>query len=511
NPEVMNRLPRDRGQSLTDRSFLDTMLVAAAPVAAVSFLVFLYGLQTGGLALGRSYAFTSMVFSQLLVAVSARNGMTPLWRRNPLSNPYLVVVVAGLILIQMASHQNASFAHILQTAELSLQEQIWLLAASAAPMLLLELVKSMQHRVATKESGAAAVGRPWMNWITAGVIAAAAAGAWLQWPAKQGAPARFVTGVIERGSRSRTIEGSGASIEGHETKVFSLVAGVVRFHDCEVGSTVAENQLCATIEHGPSRAAVARLRAAVAKTRIIAARDEIRQARARTTLDRARASGVRRNTLIAERAYEMANDALRHVKALAAQYEADLSGAERDLARTEVRAPVAGLVSERAAQGATAKKDGPPLFVVSNEEGSRIEIAVAPGDVQAIEVGDRAFVEVAGETLPAHVETVRKMQSRVLIGVDAPERRLAPGVSANARIEVESREGLLFAPNEAVLYAQDKCRRPRVDRCASQLWVLRDGRPVAVSVELGSSDGERTEIIGGDLKAGDILILGERD
>ena len=510
NPEVLSRLPRDRSQSLTDRSFLETMLLAAAPVAAVSFLVFLYGLQTGGLALGRSYAFTSMVFSQLLVALSARNGMTPMWRRNPLSNPYLVAVVGGLILIQMASHQNASFAHILQTAELSLHEQISLLAASAGPMVLLEFVKSASHRVAPKEPGAAALGRPWLNWITAGVIAAAAAGAWLQWPARQGTPTHIVTGAVERGSLSRTIEGSGAAIEGRETQIFAPMPGVVRFHDCEVGSRVVENQLCATIEHRPSRVAAAQLQAALAKTRAVAARNEIRLARARMTLDRARGSSVRRNKLGAERAYERANDALRRVNALVAQYEADLGRAERDFARTEIRVPVAGVVSERAAQGAMAKAGGLPLLVVRNEERSKIEIAVAPGDVQAIKVGDRAFVEMAGETLPAHVETVRKMQSRVVIGVDAPERRLAPGVAANARIEVESREGVLVAPNEAVRYARDKCGQPRVNQCALQLWVLRDGKAVAVSVELGLSDGERTEIVGGDLRAGDVLILGER-
>ena len=203
---------------------------------------------------------------------------------------------------------------------------------------------------------------------------------------------------------------------------------------------------------------------------------------------------------------------MRRVKALAAQYEADLSGAEGDLARTEIRAPVAGLVSERAAQGATAKTDGPPLLVVSNKEGSKIEIAVAPGDLQAIKIGDHAFVEVAGETLPAHVETVRKMQNRVVISLDdRPDRRLAPGAATPARIEVEHQEGALVAPNEAVRYARNKCSQERAVQCASQLWVLRNGRPVAVSVELGSSDGERTEIIGGDLKAGDILILGERD
>ncbi len=332
NPEVMSRLPRDRGQSLTDTSFLETMLLAAAPVAAVSFLVFLYGLQTGGLALGRSYAFTSMVFSQLFVALSARNGMTPLWRRNPLSNPYLIVVTGALILIQLTSHQSASFAHILQVAELSLHEEILLLAASATPMLLLELVKSASYFVASGEAGAAALGRPWMNWITAGVIAAGAAGAWLQWPARQGTPVRYVTGAVERGSLSRAIEGSGAMLESAKTSVFAPMRGVVQFHDCEVGSKVFENQLCATIGAGPcsrlgrslaGRARESARRGGEKPGRVLPARA--------TTLDRARAAGVRRNTLTAQRGYEEASKALRRANALAARYEVELAKTKREL------------------------------------------------------------------------------------------------------------------------------------------------------------------------------------
>jgi hypothetical protein len=41
--------------------------------------------------------------------------------------------------------------------------------------------------------------------------------------------------------------------------------------------------------------------------------------------------------------------------------------------------------------------------------------------------------------------------------------------------------------------------------------VLRDEKAVAVSVTLGSTDGERTEIVSGDLKAGDALIVGQRE
>ena len=43
-----------------------------------------------------------------------------------------------------------------------------------------------------------------------------------------------------------------------------------------------------------------------------------------------------------------------------------------------------------------------------------------------------------------------------------------------------------------------------------QVWTLREGRPTAVLVQLGLPDGVFTEIVKGDLKPGDDLIISER-
>jgi len=45
---------------------------------------------------------------------------------------------------------------------------------------------------------------------------------------------------------------------------------------------------------------------------------------------------------------------------------------------------------------------------------------------------------------------------------------------------------------------------------AQQVWVLRDGAPVAVSVTPGISDGRMTEITTGDLAEGMAVITDQR-
>ena len=38
------------------------------------------------------------------------------------------------------------------------------------------------------------------------------------------------------------------------------------------------------------------------------------------------------------------------------------------------------------------------------------------------------------------------------------------------------------------------------------VYVLRDGVPAAVTIEIGATDGVNTEVKGGDLKAGDQVV-----
>jgi len=45
---------------------------------------------------------------------------------------------------------------------------------------------------------------------------------------------------------------------------------------------------------------------------------------------------------------------------------------------------------------------------------------------------------------------------------------------------------------------------------ARQVWVLRDGAPVAVAVTPGISDGRMTEIVAGDLQPGMAVITGQK-
>jgi HlyD family secretion protein len=87
----------------------------------------------------------------------------------------------------------------------------------------------------------------------------------------------------------------------------------------------------------------------------------------------------------------------------------------------------------------------------------------------------------------------------VVISAENPDQSLLPGMTANVRVVVDSRDNALLVANAALRF------RP----AAGRLWIVgEDGKPAPVAVKTGLSDGARTEIVEGPLKEGDEVILG---
>jgi HlyD family secretion protein len=98
-----------------------------------------------------------------------------------------------------------------------------------------------------------------------------------------------------------------------------------------------------------------------------------------------------------------------------------------------------------------------------------------------------------------------------------------PGVTASTRIIVANKNDVIRIPNQALRYSPGGLMGPsqpalepvaRAEAKSPQnrmarIWVLHDGAPMSVSVVPGLDDDNFTEIIEGDLKPGDLVIVGE--
>jgi HlyD family secretion protein len=94
-----------------------------------------------------------------------------------------------------------------------------------------------------------------------------------------------------------------------------------------------------------------------------------------------------------------------------------------------------------------------------------------------------------------------------------------PGMTAYVNVEVAQRKGVLVVPNAALRFrpaeATDVAARgkaqPRAEARSGSVYVLEAGRLRAVSVRVGITDGRVTEIAAGELKAGDLVVVGAQE
>jgi Ca2+-transporting ATPase len=146
----MKQKPRDSRESITDRRFVGILALSGVLSATLAFTVYVVVLQTHPPETARSWAFTVLVFEELLRAFSARSETQALWRMSPFSNPALVVVVLVSIGLQVLAQQSEAFGRFLQVVPMSLSDSALLLALAALPLCVLEVAKAVRRRRASR-------------------------------------------------------------------------------------------------------------------------------------------------------------------------------------------------------------------------------------------------------------------------------------------------------------------------------------------------------------------------
>jgi HlyD family secretion protein len=183
------------------------------------------------------------------------------------------------------------------------------------------------------------------------------------------------------------------------------------------------------------------------------------------------------------------------------------------------------------------------LFTIA-EDLSRMQLMVDvdEADVGQVQPGQDATFTVDAwpeREFPAKVTQVRygaKSQQGVVtyetvLAFDNSERLLRPGMTATVVIVVGSVSNSVLVPNAALRYeppareesksggllqsllSKQHPKAPSADMRAetpgakSHVWVLRNGRPARVDVELGRSDGTWTGVRGQGIEPGMSLIV----
>lgn len=211
---------------------------------------------------------------------------------------------------------------------------------------------------------------------------------------------------------------------------------------------------------------------------------------------------------------------------------ASLHQAQIDLDRTDIRAPIAGVVIKRSiepGQTVAVSLSAPELFTIAKDL-SEIEVhaRVDESDVGRVKTGQTAIFTVDAypeQKFEGTVMQIRKapevsqnvVSYAVVIEAANPSELMLPGMTALVEIITARKDNVLQIPNAALRFQMPAASLPPgvdsgdMDPTRQGVWVLRrNGDRERVPLEIGYSDGEYSEIRSGDLSADDQVIVGYR-
>jgi Ca2+-transporting ATPase len=138
---VMQRPPRGADRPIMGRDEWWLVARSALVEAGVALGVFVWALQTRSLIEARSFAFATLVFSELMRAFPARSRSRTGFEVGLLSNVRLLAVVVALMTLQIAMHQVPAARRLLGISALSPFEWALALTLGLVPATVLELSK----------------------------------------------------------------------------------------------------------------------------------------------------------------------------------------------------------------------------------------------------------------------------------------------------------------------------------------------------------------------------------
>jgi HlyD family secretion protein len=287
---------------------------------------------------------------------------------------------------------------------------------------------------------------------------------------------------VERQDIVSSVSASGMIEARTKVNVQSSVIGEIVELPVEEGDAVRRGDLLVQIDPERYRSEVDRLSANVRMQKIQLREAEVRLADALRRLERSRdlydGSGLvsRESLEQAELQAATGEIAIESLREQIAQAEASLARARDDLAKTTIRSPMDGTVTQLNAEKGeitltgTMNNPGTIIMVVSDMGEILAEVDVDETRVVQVEHGQRArvVVDAVGETRP-YLGTVNEIagtatqrqgeQVRVFpvkVVLDEVDPQLRPGMTAKAKITTESAEDMLTVPIQAVVLRPQK-------------------------------------------------------
>ena len=214
----------------------------------------------------------------------------------------------------------------------------------------------------------------------------------------------------------------------------------------------------------------------------------------------------------AQRAYERLKDGPNPQEVAAA--EARVLAAKAALEQAKIVAPFDGYITESLVQAGNRVRAGQAAFQLHDLSALLVDLKVSEMDINRVALRQKVTLrfeaipgkEYGGEVIEIATAPLRDGASgeaagvhfRVTVRVEEADEQLKPGMSAEAVIRVQEVQEALLVPNRAVRMVDGQ----RV------VYLLREGGLLeAIPVRLGATSDAYSEVTGGGLQEGDLIVL----
>jgi HlyD family secretion protein len=187
---------------------------------------------------------------------------------------------------------------------------------------------------------------------------------------------------------------------------------------------------------------------------------------------------------------------------------ARVAAAQATLNQARIISPFPGTVTDAGPLVGDKVTAGQTAFRVDNLTSLLIDLDVSEVDINSVMLGQEGTITF--DAVPSrgyHGRVVAVSQAatvtngavnfKVTVQLTDADAQVKPGMTAAVEIDIHNVTGALLVPNKAVRVVDGK----RV------VYIMQDGGMLPVSIELGASSENYSEVTGGDLKEGDQVVL----
>lgn len=349
----------------------------------------------------------------------------------------------------------------------------------------------------------------------------------------------YKTVRVERGDLVATVSATGTLNAVTTVEVGTQVSGTIQKLFVDFNSRVEKGQPIAQIDPALFNAQVQQTRGAYMNALAAEEKARVSVADAKRTLRRNKSllgEGIisQSDFDTAETASALAQASLRAALASVAQTLGAYSQAKTNLEYSTIRSPVTGVVISRnvdVGQTVAASFQTPTLFTIAQDlTKMQIDTNVDEADISRIQCGQIArftvdafpelsFAGTVSQIRNAPVVTQNVVTYIVVIEVDNHDLKLKPGMTANVAIETAKREGVLMIPSASLRYRPSDYTPAAKGKGTGgagkmtgengqRVFVLSAKRaPVPVAVKTGIADSNHVELVSGNLKENDQVIV----